>query len=482
MDYAALESLRRTHPAWRLLLADHAPLIVSFLYAAFIKPNIRSLPEQELASKLDDHLFHLREQFGEKAFPRTALQYLESWASDAHGWLRRYYAVDRDEPSFDLTPSAERAIGWLLALEQRQFVGTESRLRMVFELLQQMVEGTETNPEVRIAELEKKRAAIDDEIRRLRDGHIDVMDDARVKDRFQQVAATARELLSDFREVDTNFRALDRDVREKITTWDGGKGELLEDIFGARDAISDSDQGRSFRAFWDLLMSPSRQEQLTSLLERVFELTPVQALSPDRRLLRVHYDWLEAGEVTQRTVARLSEQLRRYLDDRAWLENRRIMGILRDVEQHAVAIRESQPEGVFMELDADAPELHLPMERPLFTPPHKTRVENRVVLEGGDELAPDALFEQFHVDKARLLANVRRALQTRKQISLAELLEQSPLEQGLAELVTYLAIAADDRSALIHDGDPQTVVWQDVSRGQRCAQIPRVVFTRGARA
>ena len=32
------------------------------------------------------------------------------------------------------------------------------------------------------------------------------------------------------------------------------------------------------------------------------------ALNPDPRLKRVHYDWLAAGELAQRTVARLSEQ------------------------------------------------------------------------------------------------------------------------------------------------------------------------------
>ena len=471
------------HPAWRLLIADHAPLVVSFLFATFIRPNVRSIPEQDLGSKLDDHLFQLRERFGAKAFPRTALQYLESWADDEHGWLRRYYSTDRDEPWFDLTPPAEKAIGWIISLEHRRFVGTESRLRMVFELLQQMVEGTETKAEVRIAELEKKRAAIDEEIQKLQDGQVDLMDDARIKDRFQQVAATARELLADFREVDANFRALDRDVREKITTWEGGKGQLLEDIFGARDEIVDSDQGRSFRAFWDLLMSPSRQEQLTQHLVQVFELPAVRALAPDRRLLRIHYDWLEAGEVTQRTIARLSAQLRRYLDDRTWLENRRIMGILREIEQHAVALREAPPAtNTFMELDASSPELNLPMERPLFTPPHNTRIEDCVVALGDETLSSDKLFEQFHVDKTRLLANVRRYLETRAQVSLAEVLDEHPLAQGLAELVTYLAIASEDLRALITEAEPQIVSWQDPVRGARRAQIPRIVFTRGGRS
>jgi hypothetical protein len=174
------------------------------------------------------------------------------------------------------------------------------------------------------------------------------MDAAQIKDRFLQLATTAPGLLSDFRTLDQSFRDLDRSVRERIATWEGGKGSLLEDVFGARDAIGESDQGRSFRSFWDFLMSPARQEELTSRLARVFGLPAVQELTPDRRLLRVHYDWLEAGEVAQRTVARLSEQLRRYLDDPAFLENRRIMQLIREVEQHALTVREAPAERAFM--------------------------------------------------------------------------------------------------------------------------------------
>ncbi len=73
----------------------------------------------------------------------------------------------------------------------------------------------------------------------------------------------ARELLTDFREVEYNFRQLDRRVRERIALWEGSKGALLEEIMGERDLIADSDQGRSFRAFWDFLLSSRRQEELT---------------------------------------------------------------------------------------------------------------------------------------------------------------------------------------------------------------------------
>jgi hypothetical protein len=251
--------------------------------------------------------------------------------------LRKYYPAGQDEPHYDLAAPTETALTWLQGLGQRNFIGTESRLLTVFDLLNQIIEGSELNPRTRIAELQKKKAEIDAEIEQIRHGRIDLMDPTQVRERFLQMAVTARELLSDFRAVDQNFRALDRTVREQVSTWDGSKGALLEEIFGKRDLIADSDEGKSFRAFWDLLMSPSRQDELDTLLARVMALPSVRALAPDARLQRIHYDWLEAGEVTQRTVARLSEQLRHYLDDQAWLENRRIMQLVRDIEQKRCA-------------------------------------------------------------------------------------------------------------------------------------------------
>jgi hypothetical protein len=169
-----------------------------------------------------------------------------------------------------------------------------------------------------------------------------MLDDTALKDRFQQFMQGARELLADFREVEHNFRQLDRRVRERIALWEGSKGALLEDIMGERDAIADSDQGKSFRAFWDFLLSSRRQEELTELLARVLALPAVADLHPTPAR-GVHYDWMEAGEHTQRTVAALSQQLRRFLDDQAWLENRRIMDILHGIESKALALRDAPP-------------------------------------------------------------------------------------------------------------------------------------------
>jgi hypothetical protein len=137
-------------------VADHAPLIVSFLHRVFLNENVRDISQVELISELEDELLYLREVEGEEKFPRSAAAYIEERAQDDKGWLRKFYPIGSDEPAYDITSATEKAIGWLEGLTTRKFVGTESRLMMVFELLRQMIDGTEIDPDKRIIELQKK--------------------------------------------------------------------------------------------------------------------------------------------------------------------------------------------------------------------------------------------------------------------------------------------------------------------------------------
>ena len=89
MEFQTLDTLRKKHPAWRLLVADSAPFVASFLHRSFVEPNVRTISSHELVAKLDDYLFHLRERLSDGAFPRSASDYLDEWAADDRGWLRK---------------------------------------------------------------------------------------------------------------------------------------------------------------------------------------------------------------------------------------------------------------------------------------------------------------------------------------------------------------------------------------------------------
>lgn len=440
---------------------------------------------------LDDFLYHLRLSEGEDSFPKSPHHYLEDWAHNDKGWLRKFYPTDSDEAAFDLTPGTEKAIGWLAGLNQAQFVGTESRLRMLFDLLKQMVTGTETNAELRMQELQQRKAQIEAEMRALENGQVDVMDDTALKDRFLQFSQVARELLADFRQVEQNFRELDQDVREKIAGWDGGKGALLETVFGEQDTIADSDQGKSFRAFWDFLMSTQSQNELTEALEKVFQLEPIQSLEPDRTLKKIHYDWLEAGEQTQRVVSRLSQQLRRFLDNQAYLENKRLVQKIDALLRQSLQLKPQLPPNAqlksefanFMSLDLPKLEIDLPMERPLFSVPMVQNFALTVQNDDGEDVNVDALFDQVFVDELLLKDHIEKSLQTQPQINLPELLSAHPLRLGVAELIGYLSLASQDDSearfsGVLDESQQDLIQWQDLEGQNRQTWLPRVIYSR----
>ena len=291
-----------------------------------------------MVSELDDELYALNQRLGEDRFPRSASEYLDEWASPDHGWLRKFYPPGSDEARYDVVPAVEKALLWVNDLRTREFIGTESRLNTIFELLRQMVFGAEDDPERRLAELRRRRAEIDEEIARAERGEVMVLDAVSQRDRYQQFSRTARELLSDFREVEENFRRLDRNLRQQIAGWNGSKGALLDEALGSRNSIAESDQGRSFQAFYDFLLSHQRQAELTELLERLQEIE--RDPRPGRAAGRIHFDWIDASERTQATVRLLSEQLRRFLDDQVWLENRRVFDLLRSIEAKALRVRD----------------------------------------------------------------------------------------------------------------------------------------------
>jgi len=497
LDYAYLLRLKQSHPTLRLLAADNGPLIISFLYLQFIRPNRRSLAQSDLVSRLDDYLYQLRQVYGEELYPKGAQRYLDDWSDERSPFLRKYYTAQDDEPVFDLTPATEKAVEWLQELQSREFVGTESRLLTVFRLLQEIVSGSERDPQLRIAELERQKAQIDREIDEIRAGRLATLDPTQVRERFHQAEDTARRLLADFRQVEYNFRELDRRTRERIATSDRPKGDMLDDIFSGHDEIRDSDQGRSFRAFWEFLMSPRRQEELDALVAAVGSLLqgaggeipetggagpagePEPGAMQASILARIRYYLLDAGEKVYQTNNQLVEQLRKYLDDQAWLENKRIMELIRGLEREAIMLKDAHPgDRHFTDLDELHPGLDLVMSRGLFQPPRSPAIETLDLTDGEAEVEVNALFSQIYVDRQELASNVKRLLQRQSQVSLPQVVQRFPVYKGVAEVVGYLSLAVDDDKAMIDTEHEEQVTVNDDQGRRKLVRLPRVVFSR----
>jgi len=460
------------------MTSDNGPFVIGFFDSVFREGGVRQIGEYELIVKLGDYVYELADGIEDSPFPRSARVYLDDWTSGEKGWLRKFYPAGSDIAHYELTAGSEKVLQWIDSLASRRFIGTESRLQTCFDLLRQIVQGVETDSEVRISELQERKRQIEREIERIESGDIPMMDQRQIRERFMQFKQIARDLRSDFTAVEGNFRELDREIREEIALWDGNKGELLEQFFGDHDRINRSDEGQSFRAFWDFIMSPDSQEELSRQLDRVYDLEELGDLRSDSSLRRIHFDWIEAAEKTQRTVARLSGQLRRFLDDRVILENRRITEILDTIEKKAIMVKDHTLAGDWMEVEESKVQLNLPMEQPLYSPPPIQELLSKIEIEDEQDIDTSALFNLVYIDRERLLRNIEQALEDRSQIRLDELLEKNPLEQGLAELLTYLLIAEMESFASVSEDVKDLICWSGMEDRIRQARLPRVIFTR----
>ena len=476
MEYEYLELLRKKNPAWRLLASPHASLAAAFLYQEFIAKNKRSVSETELSAKLDFFIYKIHEGHDDDLLPRSGCEYLERWADDEHSWLRKFYPPGQDEAHFDMTSSAQKAIDCLLSLLHRVFIGTESRLLTVFDLIQQIVERSEADPVLRIAELNRQKEKIEQEIGRIEAGKVELLEETQVKDRLWQAFATAREILSDFRSVEQNFRELDRGLREKIAVWEGGKGELLAAIFEEQDGIAHSEQGKSFASFWNFLLSSSHQEVFEKNVEKVLAMSVVRNMDQALRMRNILYEWIEAGAHVQDTIALLSQQLRRYVDENFLKEERRIVELVREIEGRALQVRHQPPDEAFMEVDGCTPKFSLPMDRPLFSPPEQPEIRTDKISEGNADIAADALFSQVYIDKDELKSRIRYLLQVKETVSLGQVIAQHPLQHGLTELLTYLVIAGESDQGYFTENEEETVQWIDENGNVQRASMPKVCF------
>lgn len=476
MDFHYIEKLKKTHPSLKLVLADSAPLVISFFEREFIEKNIRSIAESLLVEKLRDHLLYIHRIIGDEIFTRTAEEYLEDWSGNEKGWLRKYYPKIGDEPEFDITPAAEKVVEWFRSFETKEFVGTESRLLLIFQMIKDLSSSVETDPELKLQELELQKAEIEKEIALVKTGVVESYDERLIRENIWRIEEEIRSLMSDFRQVEENFRKLNRQTRENIASSDSDKSEILDNIFLEHDSIAKSEQGKSFSAFWQFIMSPSKNIEIEKNIKKINENIDNCNDQNSRYLKSFKINLLDAGEKVQNTLSDLNEQLRLFLDEKVRLENKRIMELIKETEKLALNVRNNPPKDKkFFEINSTSPSINLVMEKNTFTRPVKPAVFDDDILAGKAESIPDLLRNIYYVDEEKLKDNIKRSLSERNQITLKELCYEFPVEKGISEIITYITLASKDENCII-DSDNEEEIYYNENELEKLINAPLVIF------
>ena len=474
MNYEKALSLYRNDKTLQILRADHFPLLISFFHLAFKQQDKISYLQSNIVGLLGDFLFSLERQ-GIMDYTKEPLEYLQNWSQQ--GFLRRYYEI-ADEPVYELSPATENALKWLEDLNKQQFIGTHSRLLQFFSLLQQIVNKT-AGPYDRILQLQEDRKKIDQEIDRIKKGNYTQADDTQLKEEYFLAEETARRLLADFRQVEENFRELDTQTRQTIIKSNLAKGALLDNIFEQQDHLWSTDQGKSFKAFWEFLMSESMQLELEELIEKLNNIPVIKQVKQEQIVDRIKTNLVDAGDKVNRSNDGLIEQLRKYVEQKNLSESRQILRSIEQIENLLIEHKDNiSPYQTLMEIDG----LFRPsllMERPLFSPPTKVVFEQTAIENGMSDADTQILFEQFYVDIESLRNNIKILLRTKSQVSLSEVVIHYTPTKGVAEILGYMQIAKSDNKHYVSDDQRESLTVQNADTGKNYKlQAPLIIFNR----
>ena len=476
MTYEKLKNLKSHHHTLRLLASDNFAFTLSFFYLAFVKNGKITLQHSEILSHLDDYLFNLNQTY-EDAYPREAKEYLDEFVSEKNGYLRKYHE-SADEALYELTPYTQKALEFIESLEKKEFVGSRSKFNIIFELLEELAFETTLSDEQRIAELEAKRSALSEEIEAIRAKQDIRFDTSRIKEHFMQIEEMVRKLKYDFSEIEYNFRSLNATAMEKIALGSEAKGDVLDSIFEIEESIRQSDQGKSFFAFWQLLSDVERSDKLSELIESVYSIETIQSIDDERKLKNLKFTLLKNGEKVFGVSSKLIEQLRRFLDDRVWVENRRILELATNIEKKILEIKEDVPKVKnFMSIAGHKAEIDSIFSKSLYRP-KKAHEFTRELVEEDVVLDMDSFYTLFFIDEEQLAQNIRKKLLSAPQVKLSEVIEAFPVSKGIAELVGYISLAKKSEYVRIDESSVEYIEISDESGTRKRVRVPKIIFVR----
>ena len=432
------------------------------------------MAHSKLLSHLDDYMYELNQTY-DNILEQDAKSYLDSWCSDENGYLRKYYDK-QEEAVYELTPYAQKALEIVEGLQKREFVGSQGKFSMVLRLLEELEFATSMEDIDRIKQLEKKKKEIEKEIERIKKGEFVGFDDTQIKESFMHLLEIARSLQYDFSEIEYNFKELNKEAMKQITLRKNeAKEDVLAFIFEKEKAIKESDQGKSFSAFWQLISDMEQNEKIEKLLESLYKIDIIKDIDTQRRLEDFNYTLLQNANKVNETTNKLVAQLRRFIDDRVRVENKRILELVENIQKSALELKEAgkiSKESFYIE--GEKADIFIPFEKKLYSVKEEKKLQKRLD-ETPIELDIASFQDLFYVDEEELKEHIETLLEGSSHITLGEVVEVFPVTKGVAEIVGYFSLAQKVFDSIVEE-QKEVIAITTKDGEQKRVRIPRITF------
>lgn len=465
----------------RLLRSPNGALTLTFLHRAFKEHHAISVPESHLRARLENFLEEAR-SLHPGSYPQPAAEYLATWCGDEQLLLKKLYSDQVEEPVFELTSGAERAMQWIEDLQAKPFVSAESRLELILRNLEEIVLFSTSDVEKRVAALREQQVAIQVQIDSMMlSNTAEAYTPVQLTERFANALDLARGLTGDFRQLEENFKEVARSLAESHAQPGAKKGRMVGQLLDTHAAIKESPQGQSFYAFWNLLSSPQRQQRWRELTRQVYRIEAIDSVLRSNRLIdRLSSLLLVEGERVVRSNERMAATLRRALESAASGEDQRLRELIHEIQQAAIVARTNPPsEDVFFEM-IGPPMAFASFSRGFWQPDSTGNLSDEFSF-ASDSVLDWSIVNRFRnladLNLKRLREHIRECLATNDSILLSEILRRFPATEGALEIIGYLVIATQEDTHYVAKDQFTTIRVVDGMQGA-IWRVPEVLFAR----
>lgn len=451
MEKTQLIDISNNSPSIKLLKMkpENLKFFLTFLLEIFEEQT--AVPWVYLHQKLVNRLDGMEEDIPEEEErPATletneekARRWIQEWANK--GYLTNYQN-NVGEVMYEISSYTSKVLDWIdNSLKKEEYIGTESKFKALFSQLKELVEFTNEDRNKRLDLLRNKKLEIEQQIQKLEMGDdVKVFEEYEIIPRYNTLNRMAKELLSDFKEVDDNFKSIIKQIYQQQTN-NLQKKEILHYFFDAYSELKNSSQGKSFYAFWEFLLSASLQKEWDMLTKNLFEsLEGRQIDVHDRFLKDVKLHLFDAGQRVYKTNDRMAEKLSRIIRQHEQSEAEITRKIINDIKNSLIKVsnQKNSPEFGFK---VEEIEIKLPLERTLtFDPVSETEYKDKPVdaqLSLNDLNRLEQLYNPYHVDRDVLRSRVEEVLKQKPQVTLGEVISASSgITKGLTEVFGYLSV------------------------------------------
>lgn len=466
----------RLRPMWSLLASDNAPETIGYLQLLLYDQN-QSLTVSVFVERLKLLLNDMSEETINDAQAQTRMN---SWRNA--GYIAIRYTEEQQEPVVELTAAAHEAIRFIAGQRVNRISPTESRLELVIHAVRKLVMDTDLNEADRIARLEEDKRRIDEQIKAVKAGRMDTITEVEIKAQIYDLLQMLENLNGDFYRVRDRFRDLSEELHEDILRNDGTASSILSDFFAGYDRIGDSEEGKTFKAFYAFLNNPEAIAQIDDALEalQTRDFWQGQISDTDKRdILYMRRRLNERARETQGIMRLLASSLKHLVQSREYLQNRRLMQLIGETKREALSARDHlSPLTRIMAVSQSSAEVSSSSAMSLHDPQTDATIVPMVSSQ-----SPDVNFEALsaRVQAAEInypwLKNcVKEVLEHKEVATIADVLDAHPATQGLASVVGLISLAV--RFGEMNASLEEKISWKNRLGQSISATIPMLIFSK----